>query len=549
MNNVATLPSTTPAVADDAALCKSAMPRGDVVITPKVSAAPAPAGPTASDEALALGAAAAFVVPDNEVEETRVFNDDSNKPEEFDGSKADRDMRQAIAWLKEQPSDVIDAVRAVLRSYEPKLYQRTTSSNVPFWRSVLADLVEKQQAGASAAAADGDADVDDDDEGTVLYDEPFFVVDLARTIVQMAKFRRNLPRVTPFYAVKCNNSLPMIAMIAALGGGFDCASKGEFRTVLDGKFATTEKIIFAHPCKMENNIIAARRRGVTLTTFDNEEELAKLQRLMPNARAVLRISTDDSAAQCQLSSKFGCPMEQTTGCLERAKELGIAVVGVSFHCGSGNSSPAAYFRALHDARQVFDAATALGFEMSLLDIGGGFPGSEPKPDPETGAVSMSFEEICAVIRPEIDRLFPEEAGIKVIAEPGRYFAESTYAIAMNIHSMRRMPTGREGALEYQYYTSDGVYQSFNCMLYDHAKPEVHVLKPDQEAAFRPTTIFGPTCDGIDFIMKGQQFPALDVGDWIFVPDFGAYTVAAGSSFNGFATRRAEFISSLDINDL
>jgi len=33
-----------------------------------------------------------------------------------------------------------------------------------------------------------------------------------------------MPRVKPFYAVKCNPEPSMVAMLAALGAGFDCAS-------------------------------------------------------------------------------------------------------------------------------------------------------------------------------------------------------------------------------------------------------------------------------------------------------------------------------------
>ena len=57
-------------------------------------------------------------------------------------------------------------------------------------------------------------------------------------------------------------------------------------------------------------------------------------------------------------------------------------------------------------------------------------------------------------------------------------------------------------------------------------------------------MFGPTCDSIDVIMKRQPFPELKVGEWLFVAEFGAYTCAAGSTFNGFSTRRREFLSSL-----
>lgn len=89
---------------------------------------------------------------------------------------------------------------------------------------------------------------------------------------------------------------------------------------------------------------------------------------------MLRIATDDSKAVCRLSIKFGAQLKACRGLLERAKELGLDVVGVSFHVGSGCTDPETYTQAIADARCVFDmgvsgaritdAAAALGFSRS-----------------------------------------------------------------------------------------------------------------------------------------------------------------------------------------
>lgn len=71
-------------------------------------------------------------------------------------------------------------------------------------------------------------------------------------------------------------------------------------------------------------------------------------------RLVLRIATDDSKAVCRLSVKFGAPIKACRGLLERAKELGLDVVGVSFHVGSGCTDAGTFVKAIADARCVFD---------------------------------------------------------------------------------------------------------------------------------------------------------------------------------------------------
>lgn len=71
-------------------------------------------------------------------------------------------------------------------------------------------------------------------------------------------------------------------------------------------------------------------------------------------RLVLRIATDDSKAVCRLSVKFGATLKSSRLLLERAKELGLDVIGVSFHVGSGCTDPETYSQAISDARYVFD---------------------------------------------------------------------------------------------------------------------------------------------------------------------------------------------------
>ena len=370
--------------------------------------------------------------------------------------------------------------------------------------------------------------------------DPFYVVDLGRVIVQMAKFRKNLPTVQPYYAVKCNPSDALLSMISALGGSFDCASYQEFKSAIEGNYATADRVIFANPCKSRSDLRHAEDMGVRFVTFDNFTELEKLAQYMPSCKAVLRIKTNDSAAVCAFSTKFGASMGDVSPLMERAAELGVQVVGVSFHVGSGNNDPNAYAGSILNARTVFNKGISLGFEMKLLDIGGGFPGTEPPLDAEGKPTCMSFEQICSHIRPLLEEHFSTAT---IIAEPGRYFSASTHLLAMNVHSMRKVPMP-DGNIEYQYYVNDGLYHSFNCIVFDHAHPQLHLMNPDSESRLHVSTIFGPTCDSLDCILKRQLFPEMAVGEWLFVPDMGSYTTAAGAPFNGFATRRTEYMCSL-----
>lgn len=86
-----------------------------------------------------------------------------------------------------------------------------------------------------------------------------------------------MPRVHPCYAVKCNPDEGLLAVLAALGAGFDCASEAEVAQVLALGVAP-ERVVYAHPCKPPKQIRWAAQHGVNLTTFDTESELAKVRR-------------------------------------------------------------------------------------------------------------------------------------------------------------------------------------------------------------------------------------------------------------------------------
>ncbi|XP_078503930.1 ornithine decarboxylase [Lissotriton helveticus] len=363
--------------------------------------------------------------------------------------------------------------------------------------------------------------------------DAFYVADLGDIVKKHLRWFKALPRVTPFYAVKCNDGKAIIKTLAALGAGFDCASKTEIQ-IVQSVGVPPERIIYANPCKQVSQIKYAASSGVKKMTFDSEVELMKVARNHPDAKLVLRIATDDSKAVCRLSVKFGATLKTSRLLLERARELNIDIIGVSFHVGSGCTDPLTYVQAVSDARCVFDMGTEFGFNMHLLDIGGGFPGSED--------VKLKFEEITAVINPALDKYFPADSGVKIIAEPGRYYVASAFTLAVNIIAkkvvLKEQPgsddedVGEEKTL--MYYVNDGVYGSFNCILYDHAhvKPVLQ-KKPKPDERYFTSSIWGPTCDGLDRIVERFDLPELQVGDWMIFENMGAYTVAAASTFNGF----------------
>jgi len=363
------------------------------------------------------------------------------------------------------------------------------------------------------------------------HEDAFYVVDIPDILKKHKTWLINMPRVRPFYAVKCNTSAIVLELLAALGLGFDCASKAEIDTIL-GMGVTADRIIYANPCKTKGYIRHAHSVGVDLMTFDNEPELYKVAQINPKARLVLRIKVDDSHSVCQFSAKFGAGMESVWGLLTTAKKLGLNVVGVSFHVGSGCESASSFRDAIENARKVFDLGSKLGFDMNLLDLGGGWPG--------TSNPAVRFEDMARVVTSALDQFFPEEdecgnkVNLDIIAEPGRFYVASAFSLITMVIAKR---VGQEnGSKKVMYYLNDGVYGSFNCTIFDHIVVEATPYLTEEEQAARPvskSTIWGPTCDSMDLILKDVPLTEMEVGEWIVFKEMGAYTIAAASTFNGF----------------
>jgi len=364
-------------------------------------------------------------------------------------------------------------------------------------------------------------------------DTAFYMFDLGVVLRRFNAWKKYLPRVEPFYAAKCNGDPALLALLAALGAGFDCASPFEIDSVL-ALGVPPERIVYANACKPPSHIDHARVKNVKWTTFDNEDELRKMARVFPGAHLILRLRADDPAARCPLGDKYGAEEHEVEHLLKTAASLNLNVVGISFHVGSGATDPKSFSRAVSVARAAFDLAETFGLkDMHLLDIGGGFSGADHDVD------GVTLEAVGASINAALEQHFPVSSGVRVISEPGRYFAEAAATLAGSIFGRRIRHELKETSDTHAYWISDGLYGSFNCLLYDHATvvarplPRLEGQTALAKEELCKSTVFGPTCDGLDTVLRGTELPEMKVGDWLLFPNMGAYTLCAGSSFNGF----------------
>lgn len=355
-------------------------------------------------------------------------------------------------------------------------------------------------------------------EQTLVDKTAFVVGDLGALMRQHVCWQRVSPQLQPYFPVKCNSSPAVIEVMASLGLGFVCVNKAEMSLVLEHG-VPPEAIILSGVCKQQAHIKYAAKNNIQKLVCENEAELFKISRLHPNAKLLLQLSTLAHAAETSMT--FGFSLKSSRHLLEAAKELGLQVVGVSFHIPSScQDLQEAYTHALSDARCVFDMGVDLGFNMNILDIGGGFTGSE-----------FQLREVESALKPLLDAYFSPLSGVQVLAQPGNFYVASAFCLAVTIMAKKMVnhrwdnlaqDENNEGT-EFLYYMNEGIYGPFSCKLLGNSisAPSVHKHVLSAEAAMYPSSLWGPSLDQLDHVVERCLLPELSVGDWLLFPNMGA----------------------------
>lgn len=353
----------------------------------------------------------------------------------------------------------------------------------------------------------------------VLMEKSAFVVgDLGALMRQHMCWQSVVPQLQPYFPVKSNSSPVVIEVLASLGLGFVCANKAEVSLVLEHG-VPPENIILSSVFKQLAHIKHAAKNNIQHIVCENEAELSKIARLHPNAKLLLQLTTEAHAAETSMA--FGFSLKSCRHLLEMAKELGVQVVGATFNIPSScQDLQQAYTHALSDARCVFDMGEDLGFNMHILDIGGGFTGSE-----------LQLKQVESAVRPLLDAYFPQLSGVQVMAQPGSFYVASAFTLAVNVIGKKvvtcHWDTLSQGEktedTECLYYMNEGVYGPFSHKLLGNiiAAPSVHKHVLCANEPMYPSSLWGPSLDQLDQVVERCLLPELSMGDWLLFSNMGA----------------------------
>jgi ornithine decarboxylase len=353
--------------------------------------------------------------------------------------------------------------------------------------------------------------------------EPCLVVDLDVVRDNYNAFAKALPDTRVFYAVKANPAPEVLSLLTSLGSCFDTASIPEIETVLAAG-CTADRISYGNTIKKERDIARAFALGIRLYAVDSKAEVEKIARSAPGSRVFCRILCDCAGAEWPLSRKFGCEPAMAVDVLEHATRLGLEAYGVSFHVGSQQRNQHAWDRALAQAAAVFKECGERGMNLSMVNLGGGFPTKYLKNVP---TVRTYGNAIFKALRKHFGNRIPE-----TIIEPGRGMVGNAGVIETEVVLVSKK--SEEDDVRW-VYLDIGKFGGLAETMDESIRYPIKT--PRDGADTSPCVLAGPTCDSADVMYEKQPYAlpvSLEIGDKLLIEGTGAYTATYSSvAFNGF----------------
>jgi ornithine decarboxylase len=357
---------------------------------------------------------------------------------------------------------------------------------------------------------------------TSRFEKPTLVLDLDRVETQFLALKAGLGRAQIYYAVKANPAPQIISRMVDLGSRFDAASRAEVALCL-AQGAQPSDISFGNTIKRASDIAWAAGQGIALFAADAEEELEKIAQNAPGTSVYIRLLVEVSEADWPLSRKFGCDRTTALRLLDAAKSLGLNPIGFSFHVGSQTRRAEMWIPTLDAMAAIWADAKTAGHDLSILNIGGGFPAFYGEEIDAPTAYAAKVIEM-------VEARFPDVAHI--MAEPGRGMVAEAGVIAAEVLLVSHKS---DRDMHRWVYLDIGRFSGL-------AETEGEAIRYQFETARDadpkgPCIMAGPSCDSADVLYEKRPVAlpvTLKSGDRIFIRNTGAYTTTYASvGFNGF----------------
>lgn len=358
---------------------------------------------------------------------------------------------------------------------------------------------------------------------------PFYAYDRSLITRRVAQLRAALPAdIHLHYAIKANPMPAVVQHLAGLVDGFDVASGGELKVVLDSPMPP-EKISFAGPGKSERELRQAIAAGIVIN-LESERELERIVTIATETGAkpkvAVRVNPDFELKGSGMRmgggpKQFGIDAERVPELLAHMRTLPVEFFGFHIFSGSQNLKAESIIEAQTNtfelARRL--AAHALA-PVRLLNLGGGFgipyfPGEQPL---DLNAVGANL----AALMPDARRDFPEA---EFVVELGRYLVGEAGVYVSRVID-RKESRGQiflvtDGGLHHHLAASGNfgqvIRKNYPVLVGNRVEPEGEV---------QPASAVGPLCTPLDVLGDKMNLGHAHEGDLIVVLQSGAYGLTA-----------------------
>ncbi|NQW09380.1 MAG: diaminopimelate decarboxylase [Alphaproteobacteria bacterium] len=324
------------------------------------------------------------------------------------------------------------------------------------------------------------------------------------------------------YAVKANGNQAVITLLAKLGCGADVVSGGELARALAAG-VPADRIVFAGVGKTRDEMAAALDAGIHIFNVESEAELEALAEVARAkgvvARLGLRVNPDvDARTHAKITTgkaenKFGVAIERAPAFFARAQALdGVRAIGLSVHIGSQLMELAPYREAYVRLRSMGEHLRAEGYELRLLDLGGGLGidydgGDGPRP---ADYAAMVAEVMMG-------------ADFELAVEPGRWLVGTAGVL------LTRVIYEKRGAAKRHVIVDAAMNDLIRPTLYE-AHHRIEPVAPGAADPL-PADVVGPVCETGDYLARDRVLPAMASGDLLLIRDAGAYGAVMASTYN------------------
>lgn len=326
------------------------------------------------------------------------------------------------------------------------------------------------------------------------------------------------------YAMKANDSVAILKVLADAGAGVDVVSGGELALALAAG-VPADRIVFSGVGKTDRELVEALEAGVMQVNVETAYELERLSALAvergKRAAVALRVNPDVDAGTLDVIStgratdKFGIAYDEAEAIYAKAATLpGIDLAGVAMHIGSQIADVAHCAAACAKLRALWERLAANGVRLRRFDIGGGL-GIRYK-DETPPSIQAYAETVKAAV-----------AGLdcEVVLEPGRRIVGPTGALLAEVVSIKHAAGLR--------------FVILNAAMNDLIRPalykawhEIVPLVDPGDAPWTPAEIVGPVCESTDKFAAARPLPPLKPGDKVAFLCAGAYGAVMASEYNG-----------------